>query len=177
MANLNNTPKIRITRKERKSGQIDKSKLPPTRTKVVQLNKSVKEEPAQMQFKHGSESRGYEKRDVRTGDPNYGKESSTNPTPDFVKKAQAARAEYAEKNNKSYAAGKATVTKKPDTHSVKIKINPDLAMHKPVANKTDERGAGKGNLNQKFSKPSKRLIKRVPWLPGQNRKTESGYGG
>jgi hypothetical protein len=177
MANVGNPgKKIRITRSERKSGQIDKSKIPATKTKVVAMNKPEKDTPAQMKFSHGSTKKVYVKKDVRTGDPSYGKESKTNPTPEFVKKAQRAGAETAEKGGKAYAAGENKSVKTTDKHHVKIKVTPVMNMHIPHAKKPSETGAGKDNIKQSFGKGPRRRMERVAWLKGRNKRTETGFG-
>lgn len=177
MANVGNPgKKIRITREERKSGQIDKSKLPATKTKIVAMNKPEKDTPAQMKFGHGSTKKVYVKKDVRTGDPSYGKESKSKPTPEFVKKAQRAGAETAEKNGKPYAAGESAHTKKADKHSVRVKVTPELRMHVPHAKNPSETGAGKDKIKQSFGQGPKRRMERVKWLKGRNKRTEAGFG-
>lgn len=175
MAKIDKPIKIRITRKERKSGQIDKSKIPAAKTKVVAMNTPEKDSPATMHFGHGSTKKKYEKQDVRTGAASYGKESKTNPTPEFVKKAQRAGVDQAEKNGKAYAAGKTTSTKSDDKHQVKISITPVMKMHKHVPSSASETGAGKDDIHQKYGKGPKRRRERVKWLEGRNKRTESGY--
>lgn len=177
MANLTNPGKrIRITRKERESGQIDKSKIPAQKHIVIRMNKPEKPEPAQLEHKHGAEKREYKKADVRTGHPSYGKESKKKDTPDFIKKAQQAGADVVHKDGKVYRAGHSTTTKAPDKHSVRIKITPELKMVKKVAIAPKEGGAGKDRIDQGSSKPMKRRLDRVKWLAGRNKKTEAGFG-
>lgn len=158
-----------------KSGQISTDKVQVKR-KVVAMNKPEPDEPAQMQMKHGATKKTYTKKDVRTGDPNYGKESKTKPTPEFVKKAQRAGADHAEKNGKSYAAGETKHVKKPDHHSVRIKITPVLKMHQIHGTTVKETGAGKDKIKQNFGQGPKRRMERVKWLKGRNKRTEAGYG-
>ena len=167
---------LKITRKERKTGQIDKSKVPAIKTKVVSLNKPEKDSPAQMEFKRGAEKKVYIKRDVRSGDPNYGKESKTKPTPGFVKKAQSAGVDFAEKDGKSYAAGTTTKIKTPDKHHVKVKITPEYKMHVPHG-KHKETGKSMEQIRQANGPAQKRRLERVAWLKGRNKRTESGFGG
>jgi hypothetical protein len=176
MANVGNPgKKIRITRQERKSGQIDKSKVPATKTKVVAMNKPEKDTPAEMKFGHGATKKVYVKKDVRTGDPNYGKESKTKPTPDFVKKAQRAGVDNAEKGGKSYAAGESKHTKTPDKHRVHVKVTPIMNMHVPHG-KHKETGKGMDQIRQESGPSKKRRLERVQWLAGRNKRTEAGHG-
>lgn len=169
--------KIKITRKERQSGQIDKSKIPAQKHIVIKLNKPTGKSSGELQFQRGAETKNYVKKDVRTGDPSYGKESKTKDTPEFVKKAQRAGADFAEHKGKSYAAGETTTTKTPDKHIVKIKIHPEMKMVKKVAVEPKETGAGKERINQKFGNAGRRRLERVEWLKGRNKKTEAGFGG
>ncbi len=166
--------KIKITRKERESGMIDKSKIAPSKTMVIKLNKPTGKSGGTLDFKHGAVKKTFQKQDVRTGDPNYGKESATKPTPEFVKKAQSAGAEHAEREGKSYAAGKATHVKNPDTH-IKIKIHPEMKMVVRKPSTASETGAGKEDIHQKNSPGPKRRLERVAWLKGRNKRTEAGH--
>jgi hypothetical protein len=142
----------------------------------VAMNKPEKDTPAEMKFGHGATKKTYIRKDVRTGDPNYGKESKTKPTPEFVQKAQRAGVDTAEKNGKSYAAGETKSVKTPDKHQVKIKVTPEFRMHVPHG-KSKESGAGKNQIDQKFAGGPKRRLERVAWLKGRNKRTESGFGG
>lgn len=121
---------------------------------------------------------GYEPADVRTGDKKYGKESATNPTPQFVKDAQAKRQTIVEKDGLKYRAGNMTVDKGPTEFSASTKVTPGkISMIK------------KKELNVSAPKPAparnssgitlmKRKADTVPWLKGKgaNQKKESGHG-
>lgn len=148
-----------------------KPKKPKYKVKV--LKQGGKHE-SEVKFVHGPEKKVFVKKDVRTGDPNYGKESKTNPTPDFVKKAQKAGAEHAEKDGKSYVAGVSKTMKTPNKIQVKIKLNPHMAMH--VRDDSKPTGKGKGSIKQAPGNPMKRRLERVAWLEGRNKRTESGFG-
>jgi hypothetical protein len=177
MANVTNPgKKIRISRKEQKSGQISTDKIQVKR-KVVAMNKPEADTPAKMEFKHGNTKKSYTKKDVRSGDPNYGKESKSKPTPEFVKKAQRAGVDTAEKNGKAYAAGETKSTKTSDQHKVRIKVTPVMKMHQIHGHTVKDQPAAKSNINQNFGKGPKRRLERVKWLKGRNKKTEAGYGG
>lgn len=172
MPNNGNPPKkIRITRKERTSGQIDVSKLPKQKHHVVHLSKGSSK--VDLHHQRGEEKTKYRKEDVRTGDPRYGKESATKPTPDFIKKAQAAKVDVVHRDGKPYRAGHSETTKNPDKH-IKIKIKPDLRMVKKTPIATP--GVGGNKKEQSFGPNKKRRLERVEWLKGRNKRTESGYG-
>lgn len=176
MANVGNPgKKIRITRQERKSGQIDSSKIPATKTKIVAMNKPEKDTPAEMKFGHGATKKVYVKKDVRSGDPNYGKESKTKNTPEFVKKGQRAGVEEVEHKGKSYAAGENKSTKTTDVHKVNVKVTPILNMHVPHG-KNKETGKSLDQIRQENGPAKKRRLERVSWLKGRNKRTEAGHG-
>lgn len=79
-----------------------------------------------MSFERGKETRKYTPADVRTGNPAYGKESSTKSTPGFVKKAQDAKVDIVHKNGLPFRAGNTQTTKAPDKINYKIKVTPDI---------------------------------------------------
>lgn len=145
------------------------------RMKVVQVgDKPVAPSSHESTFKSGTEKRTFIKKDVRTGDPAYGKESSSAETPEFVRKAQSAGATHAEHNGKSYKAGDILSETTPHKIHTKIKINPSFKMVVPVD--ADDDGAGKDRISQKSGPAGKRRLERVAWLQGRNKRTESGYG-
>jgi hypothetical protein len=129
-----------------------------------------------MEFKRGGETRTYTKSDVRTGDKAYGKESSTKPTPEFIKKAQAAKVDIVHKDGLSYRAGHTKTEKKKDTHHVKIKLTPHLKMVKSVPHTGSSTTKGMDEIRQKSGSGPKRRMERVNWLKGRNKRTESGHG-
>jgi hypothetical protein len=83
-------------------------------TTVVGL-KVTSEKPTAKQgtMTPSTEKKVFKPADVRTGDKRYGKESATNPTPGFVKKAQGAKVDIATKDGKDYRAGYTTTQKEP----------------------------------------------------------------
>lgn len=85
--------------------------------------KATVEKGTTPEFKIERGTTSYKPKDVRTGHPEYGKESATNPTPQFVKRAQQARVESVLGKGKpegepglTYAAGVRTTT--PDKFSM-----------------------------------------------------------
>lgn len=104
---------------------------------------------ASLTFEKGKETRSYAPADVRTGHKEYGKESATKPTPDFVKKAQSAKQDIVYKNGIPYRAGHKTVTKEPDKISVKIRVNPSI---RPVKTTFSEEPTSGGGGKKKVSK-------------------------
>lgn len=102
-----------------------KKKIKITREKVGKApDKSG--DGASLSFERGKETRKYTPVDVRTGHAAYGKESSTKPTPGFVKKAQDAKVDIVHKNGLPYRAGHTETTKAPDKISTHIKVTPDI---------------------------------------------------
>lgn len=102
-----------------------KKKIKITRTKVgAPPDKSG--DGASLSFERGKETRKYTPADVRTGHKEYGKESKTNPTPGFVKKAQAAKVDIVHKNGLPFRAGTTETKKAPDKINYKIKVTPDI---------------------------------------------------
>lgn len=125
---------------------------------------------ASLSFKRGEENRKYTPSDVRTGHPEYGKESQTKPTPMFIKRAQEAKQEIVHKDGRPYRAGQMEVKKHPDKISLKIKVTPDIRQIKEVDHKSAS------EIRQASGPAKKRRLERVEWLKGRNKRTESGFG-
>lgn len=172
-----NKPKIRITRKEKKTGMIDRSKLAPMKTTVVNKNKpgASTKSTVHMGFERGKTTKTYTPGDVRTSHPGYGKERSGGEAPGFIKSAQAEKKDIVMKDGKPYRAGYTEETKTPDKATVKIRINPNIKMHKhsggqSIIEPSDDPKGGK--------RPGKRRLEHVPYLEKvkRNKRTESGHG-
>lgn len=119
-------------------------------------------------FKKGKETRTYEKKDVRTGDPRYGKESMEKDTPGFVKEAQGKKQDIAYKDGKPFRAGTTTVLKEPDKFTTTVKVTPDI---RPIKIKMSSSSGlkGEGKVKVKTAMPKKRLPPTVSWLKQQKR--------
>lgn len=102
-----------------------KKKIKITRTKVGPAPDKSKD-GATLTFERGKETRKYTPADERTGNKAYGKESSTKPTPGFVKKAQDAKIDIVHKNGLPFRAGHTETKKAPDKINYKIKVTPDI---------------------------------------------------
>jgi hypothetical protein len=110
-----------------------KKKIKVTRIKVGPAPDKSKD-GASMAFQRGKETKSYTPVDVRTGHPAYGKESSSKPTPKFIKTAQAAKQDVVVKNGLPYKAGTTETKKAPDKINYKIKVTPDI---RPVKTTTE----------------------------------------
>lgn len=168
------TPKIRITRKERKTGMIDSSKVPAMKTKVVTMHKEKPSSSVDLDFQRGKTTKTYTPSDVRTGDVRYGKEGSGE-TPDFVKKAQAAKQDIVHHKEKPYRAGFTTETKTPEKVSIRIKSTPSIKMHQHVPQNLSTAAQGDG-ANSGGKRPGKRRLPHVDYLEKvrRNKRTEAG---
>lgn len=125
---------------------------------------------AEIHFSRGKEHRTYKEADVRTGHPDYGKESKSKTTPTFIKRAQEAKQDIVHKDGRPYRAGHKETVKEPDKFRVKIKVTPDIRPVEQIEHKSAE------ELRQKSGPVSKRRLERVEWLKGRNKRTESGFG-
>lgn len=128
-----------------------KKKIKVTREKVGKApDKSG--DGVSMTFERGKETRKYTPADVRTGHKEYGKESSSKPTPGFVKKAQDAKVDIVHKNGLPYRAGHTETKKAPDKINYKIKVTPDIRPVRTVV--TEETTSTKAQKPNK-KKPAK----------------------
>jgi len=164
-------PKIRITRKERKTGMIDKSKLPAMRTETVSLHKEKPGSSVHLSHEIGKTKKSYTPADVRTGDARYGKEGGGS-APEFVKKAQAAKQDIVHHQGKPYRAGHTQESKSPDKVSVKIRMKPEIRMHKQVP----VTGTPAAEIRAKGGSAKKRRLPHVEYLERlkRNKRTEAG---
>lgn len=137
--------------------------------------KAKKAKGVTLHFQRGKSKTDFKPADVRTGDPAYGKESSTNPTPEFVKKAQTAGVDVVHKGGLSYRAGHTTTTKESDTHTTKIHDTPSIPKRAKGKYETMKMQQSTAEIRQKSGSPMKRRLPRVDWLKGRNKKTEAGY--
>lgn len=131
---------------------------------------------AVLHFKHGATKKKFKAADLRTGAASYGPESKTAPTPDFVKKAQSAGVDLAEKDGKSYRAGYTSMEKTPDQHKVHTELSgkipaPHKSQYEVMQNKKKM-----SEIHQASGTAKKRRLPRVDWLAGKNKRTESGFG-
>lgn len=133
-----------------------------------------------LKFQRGRHKKSFAKADIRTGDPAYGAESKSKPTPEHVIKAQKAGVEVAHHEGKAYRAGYETITKEPDRHSVEINNTPSIPKRAPSQMEVMKTQASTEAIRQKYGKKEKRRLERVPYLQGhgygRNKRTESGYG-
>lgn len=119
--------------------------------KVVTPGKQIeKGEPLKVAVKvtPGKTTKAYKPADERTGDPAYGKESKTKPTPQFVKDAQAKKQDIVEKGGLKYRAGYTSTKTEPNTAKATTSFKPgfktpDKVTYEPVYEKT---AAKKGKL-------------------------------
>lgn len=137
--------------------------------------KAKKSKGVTLHFQRGKTQTSFKPADVRTGDPAYGKESASKPTPDFVKKAQNAGVDVVHKDGLSYRAGHSTTTKEADTHSTKIHDTPSIPQRAKGKYETMKTQQSTAAIRQKSSPGPKRRLPRVDWLKGKNKKTESGH--
>lgn len=131
----------------------------------------------QLHFKHGRVKKKFQPMDTRTGDPNYGRESQTKPTPEHVVKAQKAGADIAEHNGKPYRAGYTTIEKTPNSvHVHSEKVTPHIPKLAKSTTQIAQDKQKMAEIHQKSGKGMKRRLPRVEWLQGKNKRTESGFG-
>lgn len=128
-----------------------------------------------LHFQRGKSKTEFKPADVRTGDKDYGPESSTKPTPEFVKKAQSAGVDVVHKGGLSYRAGHSTTTTTPDTHTTKIHDTPSIPKRAKGKYETMQTQQSTAAIRQKSSPGPKRRLPRVDWLKGKNKKTEAGH--
>ena len=166
------TPKIRITRRERKTGMIDPAKLPKTKTKLVTMHREKPTSSVDLSHEIGRTKKTYKPADVRTGDPRYGKESMTKDTPDFVKRAQAAKQDIVHHEGKPYRAGHTSVSTDPLKVKIRISTKPDIRMHQTVP----DTSTPASEIRQKGGKAKKRRLPHVDYLEKvkRNKRTEAG---
>lgn len=129
-----------------------------------------------LKFQRGKHKKSFQKADVRTGDPSYGKESLTKATPEFISKAQKSGVDVVHHEGKAYRAGYETIHKTPDSHSVEIDSKPSIPKRAPSQMEVMQTRQSTDNIRQKSGTPTKRRLPRVEWLKGRNKKTEAGYG-
>lgn len=153
-----------------------------TSTTVIKKEPTVSQ-PPHMTIHRGKTTKTYEPADVRTGHKAYGKESSTKPTPEFIKKAQSEKKDIVHKNGLPYRAGYTKTHTEPDRVTSTISHSPGkLSMEKKEVYKSQAPVASSGNSG---SLP-KRKMPRVEWLRNKDskggisperrrKKTESGY--
>jgi hypothetical protein len=149
------------------------------------IRKVVFEDPAPAQksevklgFERGKETRTYTPARALTGDKRYGKESPEKEDPKFIEDARSAKQDIAYKDGKPYRAGFTSVTKEPDKFTTKIDVHPKISKIKVIEEDAPKASNKKSaaEIRQTNGPGRKRRLKRVPWLPGQNKRTESGYG-
>lgn len=135
-----------------------------------------KKTSATLHFKRGKVKKTFTPTDVRTGDKNYGPESSNKPTPGFIKDAQRAKVDVVHKDNGlSYRAGHTTETKEPDSHQVKTTISGHIPKRQPGEYEKLMTRKKTAEIRQKSAPGPKRRMPRVKWLEGRNKRTESGF--
>lgn len=136
-----------------------------------------KKSTVQLRFQPGKTKKHYKPADVRTGDPSYGKESQTKPTPEHVVKAQKAGADIAEHNGKPYRAGYTTIEKTPNSvHVHSEKVTPHIPKMAKSSTQIAQDKQKMAEIHQKSGKSKKRRLPRVEWLSGNNKRTEAGFG-
>jgi hypothetical protein len=132
-----------------------KKKKDPAKTTTVHVREKVGKAPDKskdgvtMTAKKGETKKTYAAQDVRTGHKEYGKESKTKPTPQFIKDAQDKKKEIVIKNGKPYRAGTSTEKHEGPRLATKMNITPDIRPVKmstktvPVKAKTSGKLGGK----------------------------------
>jgi hypothetical protein len=165
-------PKIRITRKERKTGMIDASKIPQVKTKVVAMHREKPMSEVHLGHEVGKTKKTYTPADIRTGDERYGKESASKATPDFVKKAQGAKQDIVHHKDKPYRAGHTTETSTPAKVKIKVRSTPSIHMHKTVPDNSKTAA----EIRAKGGNAGKRKLPHVDYLEKlkRNKRTEAG---
>lgn len=138
--------------------------------------KGKKSSSVTLHFQKGKTKKTFKAADVRTGHAEYGAESKTKPTPDFVKKAQAAQVDVIHRDGKPYRAGHTTEHKESDTHATRLDHTPTIPKRAKSNYETMKTQQSTAEIRQKSGSPMKRRLPRVEWLSGKNKKTEAGYG-
>jgi hypothetical protein len=111
-----------------------------------------------LSHERGKETKKYTPADVRTGHKEYGKESKTNPTPGFVKRAQSAQEDIVRKDNKPYRAGHTETTRTPDKIHAHVKITPDLRRVHSTYTHHDDTKAKEGSSGKKAKLKPMRVV-------------------
>lgn len=180
-------------KKSKKPTEVEPGKVAKTRGSVVKstvVNTPSKINPPhgsfEMRLTAGKTNMKYEPMDVRTGHKEYGPESLTKATPDFIKKAQSERKEIVYKKDLPYRAGEWKKTTTPDKLSSSLSFTKGTVSPGKTVAKIDVTNPSVSSLSKSNSKGPMRKLPRVEWLnkkesqkhitPERRRKKkESGY--
>jgi hypothetical protein len=164
-------------RKPKKKPKKGQAQAPSKIRKVVYEDTTpAPKSEVKLGFERGKETRTYTPARTLTGDTRYGKENADSQDPEFVEDARKAKQDIAYKDGKPYRAGYTSVSKEPDKFTTKIDVHPKISRIKVIEEDAPQPKKSAEEIRQSRGVGKKRRLQRVPWLPGKNKRTESGYG-